>query len=72
MGRIKSTLVKRTARELAKEDNLFTNSFEHDKKILGSTMPSKKLRNKIAGYIARLKKAEEQEKIRKREVEQEI
>ena len=61
MGRIKSTLVKRTARTLLKED-IFSDSFEKDKKILGNTMPSKKVRNKIAGYIARLKKREKQEK----------
>jgi len=61
MGRIKSTLVKRTARTLLKED-VFSDSFEKDKKILGDTMPSKKVRNKIAGYIARLKKMEKQEK----------
>lgn len=56
MGRIKSTLVKRTARGLLKEENSFSESFERDKRLLGDTMPSKKVRNKIAGYIARLKK----------------
>ncbi|MDP2950885.1 MAG: 30S ribosomal protein S17e [bacterium] len=62
MGRIKSTLVKRTTRILLKEENSFSESFERDKKMLGNTMPSKKVRNKIAGYIARLKKREKQEK----------
>ncbi len=65
MGRIKSTLVKRTARSLLKEENVFSNSFEEDKKILADTMPSKRLRNKIAGYIARLKKKEKQKKTEK-------
>jgi len=55
MGRIKSTLVKRTARKLSDEEG-FTESFEDDKKMLGNSMPSKRIRNKIAGYIARLKK----------------
>ena len=58
MGRIKSTLVKRTARTLVKEMNVFSSDFDKDKKILGNTMPSKRIRNKIAGYIARLKKQE--------------
>lgn len=55
MGRIKSLLVKRTAKQLLEtKPELFKSSFEHNKKILGKTMPSKPLRNKIAGYIARL------------------
>ena len=62
MGRVKSILVKRTARSLLKESDSFSNSFEKDKKILVDTMPSKKVRNKIAGYIARLKKREKQGK----------
>ena len=56
MGRIKSKLIKRTAKELhARIDNTST-SFEDNKKLLGSTMPSKKLKNKIAGYLVRLEK----------------
>ena len=57
MGRIKTTLVKRTAEKLLeKEPDMFTEHFEDNKKILGSTMPSKRIRNKIAGYIGRLKR----------------
>jgi len=56
MGRIKTSLIKRTAKELMKQDDKFTEDFEHNKKVLGKTMPSKKIRNQIAGYIARLKK----------------
>ena len=62
MGRIKSALIKRTAKGLLKEDNKFTESFDTDKKILGSSMPSKSLRNKIAGYLARLKRMESAKK----------
>ena len=51
-------MVKRTTKELMKKDIVFNESFNDSKKILGSTMPSKKVRNKIAGYIARLKKME--------------
>lgn len=57
MGRIKSTLVKRTALQLKKEKpNLFSTEFDHNKKILGQNMPSKKIRNKIAGYLSRISK----------------
>ena len=57
MGRIKSMLVKRTARQLlVVTPESFDETFEKSKRSLGSTLPSKKVRNKIAGYIARLKK----------------
>jgi len=57
MGRIKTTLVKRTSKKLLEQEpELFEKDFEKNKKILGKTMPSKRLRNKIAGYITRLKK----------------
>ena len=55
MGRIKSTLIKRTARTMLKEPNKFGEKFEGNSHILGRSMPSKRLRNKIAGYITRLK-----------------
>ena len=55
MGRIKSTLVKRTGHNLLKEENNFSEDFNINKKLLGNTMPSKKVRNKIAGYLSRLK-----------------
>ncbi len=58
MGRIKSTLVKRTAKKLIVGNDLFTESFEENKRLLGNTMPSKRIRNMIAGYITRLKKIE--------------
>ena len=56
MGRIKSTLIKRTSKKLLLEKAMFNEDFEHNKKVLGSTMPSKKTRNKIAGYIGHLVK----------------
>jgi ribosomal protein S17E len=56
MGRIKSLMVKRAAKQLLEGEHIFDESFEHNKKILGNTMPSKPIRNKIAGYIARLNK----------------
>ena len=57
MGRIKSALIKRTAKQLIeKNPEIFSSDFEQNKKILGKTMPSKRLRNMIAGYITRIKK----------------
>lgn len=57
MGRIKSTLVKRTSRQMIENSSdSFGKTFEENKKSLGSTLPSKKMRNKIAGYITRVKK----------------
>lgn len=58
MGKIKLKLIKRTAKELMKKGIDFTNSFEENKKILTGTMPSKKIRNQIAGLIAKIKKRE--------------
>ncbi len=58
MGRIKPAMVKRTSKELLQKDVSFSEHFNDNKKILGSTMPSKKVRNKIAGYLARLKRME--------------
>ncbi len=61
MGRIKTVLVKRTAKELlAKQPDLFSDSFETNKKLLTGVIPSKKIRNQVAGYITRLKKKEKQ------------
>ena len=59
MGRIKQQMVKRTTKELMTKDLPFSENFNHDKKMLGNTMPSKKVRNKIAGYLARLHKAKQ-------------
>ncbi len=57
MGRIKTTLIKRTSRQLlAQSGDSFGKTFEENKKSLGYTLPSKRMRNKIAGYIARLKR----------------
>ena len=56
MGKIKSKLIKRSAEELVKRGIVFTESFEQNKKILGNSMPSKKIRNQIAGYLSRKNK----------------
>jgi len=57
MGRIKSTLIKRTAKQMIeKTPESFSSDFRQNTKALGRTMPSKRLRNMIAGYITRIKK----------------
>ena len=63
MGKIKSKMMRRTSETLLKEEGLeFSEDFEQNKKILGDTMPSKKLRNRIAGLISRMKKQEAKKK----------
>ncbi len=59
MGKVRTTLVKRTARKLLEMyPDLFTRDFEHNKKIVSQLIEykSKKLRNQIAGYITHLVK----------------
>ena len=63
MGRIKSTLVKRTARNLLSEENKFSPDFEQNKKLLKGQLTSKSMLNKIAGYISRIKCAEKEKKV---------
>jgi len=58
MGRIKTALIKRTALSLNKGFDGFSTNFVENKKLLGDTMPSKSIRNKVAGYLARLKRFE--------------
>ena len=58
MGKIKTKLVKRTAGALAERGIPFNENFEANKKILGNTMPSKKIRNQIAGMLSRMKRHE--------------
>ena len=63
MGKIKSKMMRRTSETLLKEEGLeFSEDFEKNKKILGDTMPSKKLRNRIAGLISRMKRQEAKRK----------
>jgi len=63
MGKIKSKMMRKTANILTKEDLNFNKDFEKNKRILGSTMPSKRLRNRIAGLISRMKRQEEKVKL---------
>lgn len=56
MGKIKSKLIKRSARDLVEKGIEFSEDFKKNKEILGNTMPSKKIRNQIAGYLSKLNK----------------
>ena len=65
MGKIKSKLIKRSTKAFIQKGVEFDEDFGKNKKVLGNEMPSKKLRNQMAGYLSRLKKQEkkEQEKL---------
>lgn len=56
-------MMRKTANVLTKEDLNFNKDFEKNKAILGRTMPSKRLRNRIAGLISRMKRQEEKIKL---------
>ncbi len=64
MGKVRISIIKRTARELLeKYPDLFTRDFEHNKQVVKKLLDvdSKKLRNKIAGYITHLVKIRERQ-----------
>ncbi|MCD6367609.1 MAG: 30S ribosomal protein S17e [Candidatus Aenigmarchaeota archaeon] len=57
MGRIRTRLVKNISQELVeKYPKELSASFEKNKEFLREMIKSKKLRNKVAGYIVRIKK----------------
>ena len=62
MGKIKGKMVKRSSEHLIKAGVPFTSEFDKNKKILRNEMPSKKIRNQMAGYTARLMKNKEKER----------
>jgi ribosomal protein S17E len=62
MGKIKTRLVKRTVKEIIAGGVNYDSSFEKNKKILGKEMPSKRIKNQIAGFLSRKKKREQQER----------
>jgi len=61
MGKIKSKQVKRASQELMENGIEFGEDFEKNKKTLGNEMPSKKMRNKMAGYLSRYMKKKKKE-----------
>jgi small subunit ribosomal protein S17e len=59
MGRVKSALIKRTTRKLIElGPETYTSKFEDNKRMLTGTMPSKRIRNIVAGYLTRIKKSQ--------------
>lgn len=59
MGRIKTTFIKHlTNKILAEHGDKFTDDFEKNKEILAEILEikSKKIRNKVAGYITKIMK----------------
>ncbi|HEA46226.1 MAG TPA: 30S ribosomal protein S17e [Candidatus Pacearchaeota archaeon] len=61
MGKIKSKMVRRAANEMVKQGIGFSEDFERNKKVLGNKMPSKKIRNQLAGHISKIKREEKKE-----------
>ncbi len=62
MGRIKTTYIKRKTKELIENHgDKFTADYEKNKEVLAeiANIKSKKIRNIIAGYAARLTKKSE-------------
>lgn len=60
MSRIKGTVIKRATKELLKKNKgKFTADFEENKKKLAKLIGQKKMRNSIAGYLARLLKKQQ-------------
>jgi small subunit ribosomal protein S17e len=58
LGKVRTETVKRAAREVVERfPDKFTNEFEANKTAVNEVLiaPSKKLRNRIAGYVTRLK-----------------
>lgn len=57
MGNIRTSFVKRTSKELIENyEGKFTTDFDENKKLVEefTTVSTKHLRNKIAGYVTRL------------------
>jgi len=57
MGRVRQTYIKRLAKDLVDSDKEFSEDFDENKERLSETgeFNSKRLRNRVAGYIVRVK-----------------
>ena len=65
-GKVRTGLVKKLAQELVKRfPDKFTTDFETNKKLVESltNISSKKLRNRVAGYITQLQNQKKQDKL---------
>lgn len=57
MGKVRPTLVKKTAREMVRKfPEKFEHDFQHNKDALEGLLdfPSKRMRNKVAGYVTHI------------------
>jgi len=65
VGKVRPAYIKRTARTLLeKYPDKFTADFEHNKRVVGELLKTtKRVRNRIAGYITRLMKRREKLKM---------
>ena len=66
MGNIRTSFVKRLAKELIEtHKGVFTTDFDQNKKLVMeySTVSTKHLRNKIAGYVTRLVRLEQTQEL---------
>ncbi|MHA1754377.1 MAG: 30S ribosomal protein S17e [Candidatus Odinarchaeia archaeon] len=64
MGRVRTLAIKSVSQQLVElYADKFTDDFEHNKKVVDqlTEIPSRKVRNKIAGYITHLVKLEKKE-----------
>jgi len=65
-GKVRTELEKRIAQELVERfPDKFTTDFENNKKLVESltNISSKKLRNRVAGYITQLQNQKKQSKL---------
>jgi len=58
MGRVKSAMLRKAAKELVATEEGFSDNFENNKRLLKGTIPYKSVRNKVAGAIVTMKKRE--------------
>ncbi len=71
-GKVRTELEKRIARELVERfPDIFTTDFETNKKLVESltNISSKKLRNRVAGYITQLQNQKKQNKLTLEQIE---
>jgi len=64
MGRVKSLMIKKAARQLYEQVGDFNEDFDHNKRLLKGTMPYKSVRNKVAGEIVRLARKQKQKELK--------
>ncbi|MFH1425258.1 MAG: hypothetical protein ABIG28_00820 [archaeon] len=72
MGRVKSTMIKKAARQLHESVEELSNDFEYNKKLLKGTIHYKSVRNKVSGGVVKLVNKEKQKELKKNKEVKEI